>query len=128
MPLVLQAIRYMIWLQIGIAALFLGLGFAGVVRNVEPLVLMSVATVGVLLVARLGAQREWAWVMVPFAILCVFSVIGGMRGGIELLNFPYLADAVLSVVALVGLNDWRRERKRLKPKKARADVDADEGL
>lgn len=128
MALVLQAIRYMIWLHAGIAALFLGLGLAGVVSDAEPFVLASLATVGVLFVARLGAQREWAWVMIPFAALCVVTVFGAMRGGIELLNLPYLADAVLSVVALVGLNDWRRDRKRARPPKIRANVDADEGL
>ena len=89
---------------------------------------MSVATVAVLLVARLGAQREWVWVMIPFAVLCVVSIFSGMRGGIELINFPYLADAVLSVVALVGLNDWRKQRKRSRPLKVRTNVDADEGL
>lgn len=128
MALVLQAIRYMIWLQAGVAALFIGLGVAGVVPNAEPFVLMSFATIGVLLIARLGAQREWVWVMIPFAVLCVVSVFSGMRGGIELFNLPYLADAVLSAIALVGLNDWRRDRKRLRPAKVRSDADADEGL
>ena len=128
MPLVLQAIKYMIWLHAGIAALFVGLGVAGIVGDAEPFVLMSVATVAVLLVTQLSAQREWVWVMIPFAVLCVVSIFSGMRGGIELINFPYLADAVLSVVALVGLNDWRKQRKRSRPLKVRTNVDADEGL
>ena len=128
MALALQAIGYMIWLHAGTALLFLGLGLAGVLPEVEPFVLMSVATVGVLLIARLGAQREWVFVMIPFAALCVLSVFSGMRGGIELFNLPYLADAVLSVIALVGLNDWRRDRKRMRPARRRPDVDADEGL
>ncbi len=128
MTLALQAIGYLIGLHAGTAALFLGLGVAGVVPDAEPFVLMSVATVGVLLIARLGVQREWVWVIIPFAALCVISVFSGMRGGIELFNLPYLADAVLSVIALVGLNDWRRDRKRLRPARRRPDADADEGL
>ena len=128
MELVLQAIRYMIWLQVGTAVLFLVIGLFGWVEGVEPVVLMSLISIIVLLIARLGAQREWVWVMIPFAILCVFSVFDGMRGGIELLYLPNLADAVLSLIALVGLNDWRRDRKRLRPAKMRSDVDADEGL
>ena len=128
MPLVLQAILYMILLHAGIAVVFMGLGMAGVLANAEPAALISAATVGVLLIARLGAQKEWVWVMIPFAILCLVSIFGAMRGGIELLNLPYLADAVLSVVALVGLNDWRLERKRSRPAKVRSNVDADDGL
>lgn len=128
MTLALQAIRYMIWLHVGVTALFMALGLFGVVAGVEPLVLLSLLSIGLLLIARLGAQREWVWVMIPFAILCVFSIFDGMRGGIELFNMPNLVDAILSLVALVGLNDWRRDRKRLRPAKVRPDVDADEGL
>jgi len=126
--LVLQAIRYMIWLQVGTAVLFLVIGLFGWVEGVEPVVLMSLISIIVLLIARLGAQREWVWVMIPFAILCLISVFSGMRGGIDLLNFPFLADAILSVVALVGLNDWRRDRKRNRPARVLNDADADEGL
>ena len=128
MELVLQAIRYMIWLQVGTAVLFIGLGVSSILPNTEPIVMMCFATIGVLLIARLGAQREWVWVMIPFAILCLISVFSGMRGGIELLNFPFLADAILSAIALVGLNDWRRDRKRNRPARVLNDADADEGL
>ncbi len=128
MALVLQAIRYMIWLQAGVIALAVGLGLFGGFPEAEKIALLGFLSVGILLIARLGAQREWVWVMIPFAILCLISVVDGMRGGTELFNLPNLADAILSLIALVGLNDWQRDRKRNRPPKTVSDADADAGL
>lgn len=113
MPLVLQAIRYMIWLQAGVIVLVCGLGvYLGDMDSVSRFLLLGFASIGLLLVARLGAQRQWVWVMIPFAIWCAFGVFSGTRGGTELTNIPNLLDAILCLVALVGLNDWRNDRRR----------------
>ncbi|MEP5728119.1 MAG: hypothetical protein ABJL67_01970 [Sulfitobacter sp.] len=112
MSLTLQALKYMIWLQVmGVSiAVFLAFieGHQGLFWSMAPYLFI----IAILYLFSKGLRQERTWVAALFALYCIFGFLSGVAYGLNVLAVLGLVDAVLSFVALCGIVIWfRSERK-----------------
>jgi hypothetical protein len=113
MSLTLQAIKYMMWLQLLVIGLGIFLYF--VARKSEGLYSTASALLylAVLYLFLRGLRQGYVWVAILFAILCVFNIKLSVTGGLSITGILGFIDAVLSFVAICGIVIWFRERREL---------------
>ncbi|WP_170328120.1 hypothetical protein [Ruegeria arenilitoris] len=110
MDLVLQSIKYMLWLN---GAMIVGaIGLAIGYNSPEAIaVSLQIGLVTLILLAfRTGLRKEKRWVALLFAAFCTIDLFGAISGGISLRNAINLVDGILSFVAICGVIIWLRER------------------
>ncbi len=111
MSLTLQAVKYMMWLQL----LAIGLGIFLYFAERNPDDLFSIASIllvlGALYLFLRGLRQGYVWVAILFAILCVFNILLSVTGGLSISGILNFVDAVLSFVAICGIVIWFRERR-----------------
>jgi len=111
MALTLQAIKYMIWLQVIAAGLALILRMIATDDNLLFRAATAAITAGILYLFLMALRREYVWAAVLFVAFCIVDFFGAIAGGVSLMNLLSLADAVLSFVAICGIVIWFREGK-----------------
>lgn len=121
MALSLQAIKYMIWLQLVAIVLGLFLSAYEPSQKIGFDMALNAVSIGLLYLFSIGLSKELAWVAVLFVVFCVFDLLSAVVAGMSLASILDLADAVLSFVAICGIVIWFREREADPTAKSESD-------